>query len=879
MSAEHKGGTPGAGTPEQHAGTAVDVGKKEGIIQIDRWLGAVNTLDDPGLNLLGSPYGSVHTSLTTYYMEPGTPGGKPDEQRLIEELFRRCSRPLGIGVDSQRPSTVEGAPSTEPVLGQKRYKFIITKNPDPTVDNYTLKIVPADDLPIMPTPNVGSTSHIFREMAREAIEADMDFKLTPSLMLLEASEQLPASPPKHHKEKPRKRQPTHSPHPFINQELGLSKDMEPTFASLELRPNSELWLQDALVRLEHAIDLTGREGKHALADVFRCFAPVPELNTELTARIPKIASLGDQISDVLAAYQDKALSPQQKQVFEQFTQLAFLALAGNTALDAPEGAAIFTEELTTGKVTDTRYTPDALGEQALQTLDHLQELFLSHKADTTPHTYTHSRHRGVKIAGVITAMQLLFTACTTIGPNGTPQFPTDSPIVEVTPIPPSFTKTPDVIQPTSTATIEATATIAPKPEDSAAYPSTIARTTLTDAAIAIQKKAFTNLTVPDSYMALEAKTLENQLKQIGGPDITTYGVVDKSRWGVFAQKKDGTPLILQKTADGGKTWVNVIDASAYSELVALQSFDPDNYRFVPLNRPSGIPKDATTGVIAEQNWMVYVFRDTEGSILAWYDAANDVFRTVQGEELKLQEYAYKPLSEMTTWEECVQQRLPNVDDPEFPRAFDAFIKATTPEQEPDQSDHQWRQIYGEKIQFFNRPGAAIYEFYATNFSASMVSKDTHGMMLGCATMDNGLQVYRFYVRTIPSEQVSEFGTAYVILTVAFDPVMYNTLWDMKPMPNDFRNKLPFSAQFPAMKDYIAISGGILTSPHKPIDPRALTDPLTAKIAQLIQQNQQNGAEQAFLDLLDRIITPESKKKLEQAIFPADAIFLDSLNSK
>lgn len=449
--------------------------------------------------------------------------------------------------------------------------------------------------------------------------------------------------------------------------------------------------------------------------------------------------------------------------------------------------------------------------------------------------------------------------------------PTPAPTATPTP-PPTATPTPEPT-PTPTATPKPLPQGMPGPDDP--YPaSTLTRTTLTTADMDGQKTAFADLTKAEPYVALEAKALENQLKKID-EKITTIGKVDGSRWGVFAQTKDGTPLILQKTADGGKTWVNVIDASAYSELVALKTFDPDNYRFVPLNRPSGIPKDATTGVIAENNWMVYVFRDTEGSIIAWYDAANDVFKTAQGDELKLQEYAYKPLSEMTTWEECVKQRLPNVDDPEFPRAFDAFIKATTPEQDPDKFDHQWRQIAGEKLQFFNRPGAAIYEFYTTNFGVMSTSTDIHPMILGCATMDNGLQVYRFYVRTIPGEQVSEFGTAYVILTAAFDPVMFNTLWDLKPQPNDYRSDLPFSAQFPAMKDYLSIYGGILTSPHKPVDSRALTDPLTAHIAQLIQHNQQNGAEQAFLDLLDGKITPESKKILEQAIFPAESIIVDS----
>ncbi len=239
--------------------------------------------------------------------------------------------------------------------------------------------------------------------------------------------------------------------------------------------------------------------------------------------------------------------------------------------------------------------------------------------------------------------------------------PTPAPTATATPLP---TATPT---PAPTATAIPTPVIAAMPGLDDPYPtSTLIRTSLTTADIDGQKTAFADLMKAEPYVALEAEALENKLQQIGGPDTRTTSLVDGTRWGVFAQKKDGTPLILQKTTDGGKTWVNVIDASAYSELVAQANFDPDNYRLIPLNRPAGIPKDAKIGVIAENNWMVYVFRDTEGSIIAWYDAANDVFKTVQGEELKIQEVSYIPYETGQTWEQVQKNNVVHwpLDNPE-----------------------------------------------------------------------------------------------------------------------------------------------------------------------------------------------------------------------
>lgn len=246
--------------------------------------------------------------------------------------------------------------------------------------------------------------------------------------------------------------------------------------------------------------------------------------------------------------------------------------------------------------------------------------------------------------------------------------PTPAPTAMPTPPP---TDTPE---PTATATPIPTPVIAAMPGLDDPYPSTLTRTTLTTADMDGQKTAFADLMKAEPYVALEAEALENKLQQIGGSDITIVGRVDGSRWGVFAQKKDGTPLILQKTVDGGKTWVNVIDASAYSELVAQANFDPDNYRLIPLNRPAGIPKDAKIGVIDVDNWMVYVFRDTTGTILAWYDAANDVFKTVQGEELKIQEVSYIPYEAGQTWEQIQKNNVVHwpLDNPE---QFEKELKA------------------------------------------------------------------------------------------------------------------------------------------------------------------------------------------------------------
>ncbi len=239
--------------------------------------------------------------------------------------------------------------------------------------------------------------------------------------------------------------------------------------------------------------------------------------------------------------------------------------------------------------------------------------------------------------------------------------PTPPPTATPTP-PPTATHTPE---PTATATLIPTPMIAAMPGSDDPYPSTLTRTTLTNDDVNAHAWAFDDLTDANPNLAIEAKRMTDELKKIGGTDITTYGRVDGTRWGVFARTKDRIPLILQKNIDGGKTWVNVVDASAYIDLVAHFPIDVNTYRLTRLGRPEDIGEVATADVITENNWMVYVFRDSQGAILAWYDAAEDVFKTVQGEILK-QEVSYIPYEAGQTWEQVQKNNVIHwpLDNPE-----------------------------------------------------------------------------------------------------------------------------------------------------------------------------------------------------------------------
>lgn len=216
-----------------------------------------------------------------------------------------------------------------------------------------------------------------------------------------------------------------------------------------------------------------------------------------------------------------------------------------------------------------------------------------------------------KAAGALIAIQLILTGCTS-APTPAPTLLATQTAV-ATPLP---TETP-----TPTPTVKPTPFAQATPNASAGYVIAFSDRALTDNVLTTQREAYAALVAQNSGIASEARTMESRLKLICSNTCTTEGVLDQARWGIIARNSEGAPLVLQKTTDGGKTWVNVVDASAYSELVANSKFDKANYKLTQLQRPSGIPADATGEVVTQNNWMVYVWRDkATGKILAWYRA-------------------------------------------------------------------------------------------------------------------------------------------------------------------------------------------------------------------------------------------------------------------
>ncbi len=452
--------------------------------------------------------------------------------------------------------------------------------------------------------------------------------------------------------------------------LGLSERHDPLFPNLTLKPNSEHRLAHALNNLEHVKDIGNVHGRRSLKNVLQCFEPVSALRTP-----PNKHTGGDtlygQVAAAYDAYRTGMLDSEAMKTVENFTDLVLFAVAGKTNTPNDYVSSLtYEEELFAGSIEKTHYETDALGEQALRTLDRVHTLFANHRQhidnDTTrqKHRYSTGLALPAKVTGALVAIELFITGCTTA------VSPTISPTTEATK--PAMTAPLPTVEPSKTPTITPAPTEAPtptaiaKPDTSSNYPGAVSDRLLTDTRLQEHKTAFATLVKSNSDVASEARTMETRLKLICGNTCTTEGVLDQARWGIIARNSDGTPLVLQKTTDGGKTWVNVVDASAYSELVANAKFDKANYKLTQLQRPSGIPEDATGEVMTQNNWMVYVWRDkTTGKILAWYDAANDQYLTVEGKKLAL-EIPYTPFEPgVTTWETAKKNVVAwPLDDPE-----------------------------------------------------------------------------------------------------------------------------------------------------------------------------------------------------------------------
>lgn len=676
--------------------------------------------------------------------------------------------------------------------------------------------------------------------------------------------------------------------------LALSPDHNPLFSSLTLKPNSEGRLQQALYQLGTASDVTNSHGRRSLKNVLQCFEPVSAIHTPPNDHTGG-ATLYGQVAAAFDAYRTGKLDPGAMETVERFTELVLFAIAGNTQEpDQDISSLTYEQELFSGKVNKTLYTTDSLGEHALRTLDHVRTLMGEHRDTLTAKNNRISRQRiGIplpaKVVGALTAIELILTGC--VGHIS----PTISPTTEATrpaltaPLPTAeHTKTPTL---TPTPTEAPTPTAIAEPDRSSNYPGAVSDRLLTDTTLQEHKTAFATLMKSNSDVASEARIMESRLKLICSNTCTTEGVLDQARWGIIARNSEGAPLVLQKTTDGGKTWVNVVDASAYSELVANSKFDKTNYRLTPLQWPSGIPADATGEVVTQNNWMVYVWRSkATGNILAWYDAAHDQYLTVDGEKLELTKtYTYKPLSEMTTWEDCVapEQQLPWIEDPEFENAWNAFLQATTPSEPPKQYDYGGLNI-GTVMMLSNeqRTSPITYKYNWESSSLNIpifdLAKTTGGQALACGTIKTPdgttLQLIRFPIRVVPDTKVAEFGTAYVYITLAVDEALLKKNYVVSPGIQDVPSLQPIQVQFSAAKSWASIDF-IPYSKTQPITQTELTDPLTKHTAALIQKNQKNGVHDALRRMLTYEITKEDIDLLNQSIFPVKYFIISGKSTK
>ncbi len=492
-----------------------------------------------------------------------------------------------------------------------------------------------------------------------------------------------------------------------------------------------------------------------------------------------------------------------------------------------------------------------------------------------------------KAAGALIAIQLILAGCTGgISPTVSPTTETPKPALTA-PLPTAtkeHTKTPTLTPTPTEIPVKAT-------PDSSRYPTTISDQPLTDETLEKRKTDFATLVSSNKTVASEFRTIETRIGDICDNGCTIEGVLDQDHWGVIARNSDGIPLVLQKTKDGGKTWVNVVDASAYSELVANSKFDKANYKLTQLQRPSGIPADATGEVVTQNNWMVYVWRDkATGKILAWYDAANDQYLTVEGKKLERSKtYAYKPLSEMTIWEECVapEQQLPWIDDPEFENAWNAFLQATTPPEPPKQHDYDGLNIrtvmmLSNEQRFFPITYQYNWETSSLNIPVFDLAKTTGGQALACGTMKtpdgSTLQLIRFPIGVVPDTKVAEFGTSYVYITLVVDEVLLQQDYPVGPNINNIPALQPIQLQFSNAKNLASIDF-VIFSKSQPITQTELTDPLAKHIAALIQKNQQNGLHDALRRMLTYEITKEDIEWLNRSIFPAKYFMISGMPSK
>ena len=486
-----------------------------------------------------------------------------------------------------------------------------------------------------------------------------------------------------------------------------------------------------------------------------------------------------------------------------------------------------------------------------------------------------------KAAGALIAIQLILTGCTS-APTPAPTLLATQTAV-ATPLP---TETP-----TPTPTVKPTPFAQATPNASAGYVIAFSDRALTDNVLTTQREAYAALVAQNSGIASEARTMESRLTLICGNTCTIEGVLDQARWGIIARNSEGAPLVLQKTTDGGKTWVNVVDASAYSELVANSKFDKAAYKLIPLQQPSGIPADATGEVITQNNWMVYVWRDkASGKILAWYDAAHDQYLTVDGEKLELSKtYAYKPLSEMTTWEQCVakEQQLPWIDDPEFENAWNAFLQATTPPEPPKQHDYGGLNIgtvmmLSNEQRFFPMTYQYNWKTSSLNIPVFDLAKTTGGQALACGTMKtpdgSTLQLIRFPIGVVPDTKVAEFGTAYVYITLAVDEALLKKNYPVSPGIQDVPSLQSIQKQFSSAKNLASIDF-VIFSKSQPVTQEEHKDPLAKDIAYLIENNQDMKVNEALRRMLTWEITKEDIELINRSIFPASYFIISGMPSK
>lgn len=492
--------------------------------------------------------------------------------------------------------------------------------------------------------------------------------------------------------------------------LGLSERHDPLFPNLTLKPKSEQRLFQALSDLEHVQDIGNVYGRHTLKNVLQCFEPVSALRTP-----PNKHTGGDtlyaQVAAAYDAYRTGMLDSDAMKTVEDFTYMVLFAVAGNTKTPSDYVSSLtYKKELFAGSIEKTHYETDALGEQALRTLDHVYTLFECHhhQIDTAHNNQKLPVQSGLalpaKVTGALVAIELFITGCTTA------VSPTISPTTEATrpaltaPLPTAeHTKTPTL---TPTPTEAPTPTAVALPESSSPYPGSLPDELHTTESIAREYKAFTELIQANNDVAKESQIISTNLlalaKQEGIKNPIITGYVDGQRWGMILSDENGT-IYFVMTKDG----LPVADVGAYSELIS-KKFTPDNYSLQALKLPADIAPNSTIVPIETNGWVVYAYVGSDGQIIAWFNAIKGEYTKADGEILE-NVTTYTPYEPGVTTLEVVRNNVitwPGDNPAQFENDLAKLHKFDIPVDNSDLAS--WPELAPNYRQITNFPDGWLY---------------------------------------------------------------------------------------------------------------------------------------------------------------------------